>query len=258
VLHRAAYQALGLSDWTYDRVSCGAEELPDFVAGLGPEWAGLSVTMPGKYAALRAATEVTALAEVVGAANTLVPVPGGWRADCTDVAGVVGALRAVCPASVLADASGVVLGAGGTAAAAVAGLVSLGVREIRVVARDPGKAAPLVSVADRLGGVAEVVPWASLADVVSERDVLVSTIPAEASAPFADVIAGAAGVLDVIYHPWPTAVASAVTARAGRLATGLDMLLHQAFGQVEQFTGQAAPQAAMRDALRAATGHHVW
>jgi shikimate dehydrogenase len=31
------------------------------------------------------------------------------------------------------------------------------------------------------------------------------------------------------------------------------MLLHQAFGQVEQFTGLAAPREAMRDALRAAT-----
>jgi shikimate dehydrogenase len=38
------------------------------------------------------------------------------------------------------------------------------------------------------------------------------------------------------------------------VATGLDMLQHQAFGQVEQFTGQQAPRAAMRDALHEATG----
>jgi shikimate dehydrogenase len=50
-------------------------------------------------------------------------------------------------------------------------------------------------------------------------------------------------------------LARAVLARGGRLATGLDMLLHQAFGQVEQFTGLRAPRAAMRDALRAATGN---
>jgi shikimate dehydrogenase len=41
------------------------------------------------------------------------------------------------------------------------------------------------------------------------------------------------------------------------LATGLDMLLHQAFGQVEQFTGCPAPKPAMCDALRAATGNTV-
>jgi shikimate dehydrogenase len=64
-------------------------------------------------------------------------------------------------------------------------------------------------------------------------------------------------VLDVIYHPWPTPLATAVHACDGRLATGLDMLLHQAFGQVEQFTGHPAPREAMRDALRSATGGQV-
>ena len=58
-------------------------------------------------------------------------------------------------------------------------------------------------------------------------------------------------MLDVIYHPWPTPVAVAVEQAGTRLATGLDMLLHQAFGQVEQFTGKPAPQDVMRDALAA-------
>ncbi|MER6877915.1 shikimate dehydrogenase, partial [Amycolatopsis sp. NPDC000673] len=52
VLHRAAFAALGLDGWTYDRVETDAAELPGFVDGLGPEWVGLSVTMPGKRAAL--------------------------------------------------------------------------------------------------------------------------------------------------------------------------------------------------------------
>ena len=51
-LHLAAYRALGLDDWTYERIECTAEQLPPLVGSLGPEWVGLSVTMPGKFAAL--------------------------------------------------------------------------------------------------------------------------------------------------------------------------------------------------------------
>ena len=71
----AAYRALGLDGWTYERIECGAEELPSLVSELGQEWVGLSVTMPGKFAALRFADERTERAELVGvgqhiAANT--------------------------------------------------------------------------------------------------------------------------------------------------------------------------------------------
>lgn len=69
-LHLAAYRALGLHDWTYERIECGAAELPVVVGGFGPEWVGVSVTMPGKFAALRFADERTARADLVGSANT--------------------------------------------------------------------------------------------------------------------------------------------------------------------------------------------
>src|SRR6201995_161825 len=93
-LHVAAYRALGLDEWTYDRIECGADELPGVVGGFGPEWVGVSVTMPGKFAALRFADERTDRAELVGSANTLVRTPTGWRGDTTDVPGVGGALSA--------------------------------------------------------------------------------------------------------------------------------------------------------------------
>jgi shikimate dehydrogenase len=70
----------------------------------------------------------------------------------------------------------------------------------------------------------------------------------------AAAVAAAPVVLDAGYSPWPTPVAAAVMAAGGRLASGLDMLLHQAFGQVEQFTGCPAPREAMRKALHEATG----
>ncbi len=77
-----------MTDWTYERIECTGEQLPGLVSGLGPEWVGLSVTMPGKVAALEFATERTDRAVAIGSANTLVRIDDGWRADCTDVDGV--------------------------------------------------------------------------------------------------------------------------------------------------------------------------
>src|SRR6201985_1707346 len=112
-LHLAAYRALGLADWTYERIECGADELPEVVGGFGPEWVGVSVTMPGKFAALRFADERTERAELVGSANTLLRPPGGWRGDNTGVRGGAGALGAEGSASSRAGVSG----AGGAAPA---------------------------------------------------------------------------------------------------------------------------------------------
>lgn len=251
VLHLAAYRALGLTGWSYERIEADAAALPALVASLDSTWAGLSVTMPGKRAALELADRATPRAVAVGAANTLVPQGSGeWHADCTDVDGVVGALRAAAGYEPVAGAAGVVLGAGGTACAAIAGLAELGVSSVSVVARSPERAQDAVRCGEKLGLPVELVPWSSL-ETVASATVLVNTAPAAAIEPHLPALASASYVLDVIYHPWPTPLAQA---RDSRLATGLDMLLHQAFGQVEQFTGQPAPRAAMRDALREATG----
>jgi shikimate dehydrogenase len=80
---------------------------------------------------------------------------------------------------------------------------------------------------------------------------VVSTIPAAAAAAVAESVAVAPVVLDVIYDPWPTPLADAVVRNGGTVVSGLDMLLHQAFGQVEQFTGLPAPRAAMAAAALA-------
>ncbi|WP_217157789.1 shikimate dehydrogenase [[Mycobacterium] fortunisiensis] len=244
-LHLAAYQALGLTSWTYERIECTAEQLPGLVGGLGPEWVGLSVTMPGKFAALEFADQHTDRAQLVGSANTLVHLPsGGWRADNTDVDGVVGALGS-------AGDSALVIGSGGTAPAAVVALAELGVQRITIVARDEGKASRLVDLARRCGvhsGWCEL-GGAGLRDAVSAADSAVSTIPAVAAAGYADVLARVPRVLDAIYDPWPTPLAAAVEAAGGEAINGLQMLLNQAYAQVEQFTGMAAPKSAMSEAL---------
>ncbi len=244
-LHLAAYRALGLTSWTYERIECTAEQLPGLVGALGPEWVGLSVTMPGKFAALEFADQRTDRAQLVGSANTLVRMPtGGWRADNTDVDGVTGALGT-------AGDSALVIGSGGTAPAAVVALAELGVQQITIVARDEGKASRLVDLAGRCGAHSSWcdIGGAALTDAVAGADSAVSTIPADAAAAYADKLARVPRVLDAIYDPWPTPLAKAVEAAGGEAINGLQMLLNQAFAQVEQFTGMPAPKAAMRAAL---------
>src|ERR1700759_4466765 len=184
-LHVAAYRALGLDEWTYDRIECGADELPGVVGGFGPEWVGVSVTMPGKFAALRFADERTDRAELVGSANTLVRTPRGWRADNTDIDGVMGALGT-------ASGRAVVAGSGGTAPAAIVALADLGVGDITVVARNPDKAARLVELAARVGAAARFCeldsdPGGPVADRVKAAGLLVSTLPDDVAARYAHV-----------------------------------------------------------------------
>lgn len=250
LLHLAAYAALGLSDWTYERIECTGEQLPALVDSLGPEWVGLSVTMPGKIAALDYATERTPRAVTIGSANTLVRIDGGWRADCTDVDGVTGALIAGGVGD-LSGTSAVVVGAGGTARPALVALAELGVRTVTVVARDPGRASGAIECGSAVGLGIDLVSFddARLGGICAESSVLVSTVPAEAAAPFAQQLGRARFVLDAIYNPWPTPLASAVEAAGGTVIGGLEMLLNQAFGQVEQFTGKPAPREAMAAAI---------
>jgi shikimate dehydrogenase len=84
-------------------------------------------------------------------------------------------------------------------------------------------------------------------------ELVVSTLPPGA----ADRLAALAWrpdqvVLDVVYDPWPTAVAHAALRAGATVISGASMLLHQAAAQVELMTGRAAPLDAMRAALRQA------
>jgi shikimate dehydrogenase len=84
---------------------------------------------------------------------------------------------------------------------------------------------------------------------VAAAGVLVNTLPADVAGRYVAVLAPVALLLDAVYAPWPTPLAAAVSAAGGRVIGGLQMLLHQAFTQVELFTGLPAPREAMASAL---------
>ncbi|MET0700326.1 MAG: shikimate dehydrogenase [Mycobacterium sp.] len=249
-LHLAAYRALGLLDWTYERIECTADQLPSLVGSLGPEWIGFSVTMPGKFAALAFADERTPRAALVGSANTLLRTADGWRADNTDVDGVIGALGTA--GQVPPRSNAVILGAGGTAPAVVVALAALGFEQVTLASRNPERAAQPLGVAQAAGVAAQycALDGPALAQRVAEAAVVVNTLPADVAAGYTQAVAAAPVLLDAIYDPWPTPLAAAVSAGGGAVISGLQMLLHQAFAQVEQFTGHPAPRAQMAAALR--------
>jgi shikimate dehydrogenase len=253
LIHNAGYAAAGLTGWSYTRIECAASELPALVAGLGPEWAGLSVTMPGKEAALAVAAEVSPVAAAVGAANTLVRRPDGtWYADNTDVAGMVDVLTA---AGVTPGATMTVLGAGGTARAALAAAARLRCSAVTLVARRPAAVDELRPVARDVAVPLVGAAWDEAAAHV-RADVVISTVPRGVADPLAGEVRWRPGTVffDALYDPWPTPLAAAAQAAGCPVVSGLDLLLAQAIGQFEQFTGAPAPVDAMRAALSAARG----
>lgn len=251
VIHSAGFAAAGLFDWSYTAVECAEAELPGLIAGLGPEWAGLSVTMPLKEAALAVASSSSRPAAAIGAANTLVRQPdGSWYADNTDAPGMVAVLR---DAGVTHGPRVTVLGAGGTARAALAAASVLGATLVTVVARRPAAVTQLQPVADALGVAVRPVAWDAAAAAL-DTDVVVSTVPKGVADQFAAAVPWAAGsvVFDALYDPWPTRLAVAAEAAGCRVVNGLDLLVGQALVQIELMTGRSVPAATLMAAGRAA------
>jgi shikimate dehydrogenase len=207
--------------------------------------------MPLKEMALIVASSVSATASAVGAANTLVHLPdGSWHADNTDVPGMVAALREVAG---LEQASSIaILGAGGTARAALAAAAQLGAAEVTVYARRPAAIEQLEPVAAALGVAILPAGWDVAADCRTAQLVL-STVPKGVADDLAVDWRPETVLFDALYHPWPTPLAASAQAAGCRIVSGLDLLLAQALGQFEQFTGIEAPAAAMAAALHEAS-----
>ena len=148
VLHRAGYRALGLAGWSYEAIECDEQGLAGFLGSLGPDWAGLSLTMPLKRAVLPLLDDAEQLALDVGAANTVLLRDGRRLGYNTDVPGMVTALR---QAGVTADGNALILGSGATACSALAALREIGASEISVAVRSRPGLSQLRAVAARLG-----------------------------------------------------------------------------------------------------------
>lgn len=255
VIHRAAWAQLGIDGWEYHRLEQDTDSLPGFIAGLGADCAGLSVTMPCKQAVMPLLDVIDPLASAVGAVNTVVPSSGVLAGFNTDVTGIASAVRRACSmAGCSAPSSALVLGARATASSALAALGELGITSSTVAARRFGGPGSVVAAASRLGVTIEQVLWSDAEAVdraASSADLVISTLPASAADPLAERLRVREGqiLLDVVYSPRDTALRRAFESAGGVVAEGTDMLVFQAGAQVQLMTGRSPDTGVMREAL---------
>ncbi len=236
VLHRAAYADLGLR-WSYAAIECTVPQLvPELAAArTDPGFGGFSLTMPLKEAVLGLLDEV---GTDLGAVNTVLPRQGRLVGLNTDSDGVAAALAELAPA----PGPAAVLGAGGTARAAVAALRRLG-REPDVLARRP--------LPDLLG--ARVLPWSGFDP--GGYAVVVATTPHGATDALAERgWPRRTALLDVLYAPWPTRLAAVAEGAGAVVVGGLAVLVGQAVEQVVAMTGARPSAAVLRAAGESALG----
>ncbi|WP_322409117.1 shikimate dehydrogenase [Microbacterium invictum] len=248
-VHAAAYAELGLP-WTYERRRVSAEQFATTLRDPAETWRGLSLTMPLKHVAAKAARRLDRAAQLSGAVNTLIPDGDGACGFNTDVAGLVAAIR---EEGIDGADTGRILGAGATATSALLALDALGAREVEVRARRPEAAGHLVALGEKLHLAVTAVPLDAPRTRIGSAGaapLTIATLPGDAALPASvleAVLAPEALLVDVVYGTWPTLLAEAWERAGGRAISGLPMLLHQAVRQVRIFATGDADQPLARE-----------
>jgi shikimate dehydrogenase len=241
-IQNAALQAAGLDGWRYQLLPVPPQLFSEVVPALNMAgFAGANVTIPHKQAALALAHDATARAQAIGAANTLTfGAEGEIRADNTDAPALIAAL----PFAV-GGRSAMILGAGGSARAAIWALSDAGAAEVRVWNRTASRARELAA---ELGAVASQRP--------APADILVNctAVGLDGSDPFDRLplepgdLPGYGCVVDLVYTVHGTVLVDRAREQGIPAVDGLELLIGQGALSFEIFTATPASLDAMRAA----------
>lgn len=243
-MHNAALHAAGLTDWRYQALPIPPELLAETLRALPRSgFRGVNVTIPHKEAALALADEASDSASAIGAANALIfGARGEIRAENTDAPALIETLP-LPPAGRTA----LVLGAGGSARAAVWALLQAGAAEVRVWNRTAERARLLCA---EIGGTpvdqatpADLLVHCTSSGLDSSGDIF-KELPLTA-----DAVGAYECVVDLVYSDEQTQLTSAATARRLAVVDGLELLIAQGALSFGLFTGRFAPVRAMREAI---------
>jgi shikimate dehydrogenase len=265
-IHNAALAALGMDGWRYQLLPVPPELLAETTRALGQaRFVGANVTIPHKQAALALADGASAAARAIGAANTLTFDPDGRiAAENTDAPGLIAALGR-SPR----DMSALVLGAGGSARAAVWALREAGAREISVWNRTPERAEDLAKELDvrsvRRAPAAELLvncTAVGLAPASRRLEPAPGRLQRSASEPEElnqlgltfDQVGNYSYVVDMVYRTGSTQLLAAAREHGAHTLDGLDVLVAQGALSFELWTGRRPPLDVMRAAARRVPG----
>ena len=277
-MHDAALKALGMDDWHYQALPVPQELFAETVRALGAAgFVGANVTIPHKQAALALADQASDAARAIGAANTLTFAPDGTiAAENTDAPGLIAALEQLV--DLPARPNALVLGAGGSARAAVWALREAGAREVSVWNRTPERATALAAElgaravsepgrADLLINCTSVGLIGGLEGPDRSRETRAfganprfgHPLERSASEPEGlnqlgltfDQVGEYPYVVDFVYRSDPTPLLAAARAHGAGTVDGLEILVAQGALSFELWTGREAPRDVMRRAAKA-------
>lgn len=215
---------------SYEKIEVLPGKLEESVRHLVEQgYIGFNVTIPHKQAIMALCGSVDETARRIGAVNTVaVMEDGSLRGMNTDSFGFVESILHADGDIDLFGGAALVLGAGGAARAVVHGLLSLGVKDIRIANRTRAKAEAIAA-----DFAAEVVDWDERAQAAEGAAILVNTTSlGMAGQPALEFDLGHlpqhAAVCDIVYKPLHTELLQAAASRGNTVVTGIGMLLHQA------------------------------
>jgi shikimate dehydrogenase len=259
VMHNAAIASLGL-DYVYLPLPVKPEDLEVAIAGFAAiNLKGFSVTIPHKQAIIPFLSEVSPVAQAVGAVNTVWRNETGWAGTNTDVQGFLAPLRD--NNRDWSQTTAAVLGNGGAARAVVAGCAQLGCAEVRVFGRSWEKLNDFLDswLDSPLPVKLSVHRWEELPNLISKTDLLVNATPIGMH-PHVDRSPLDAGVMeklppnaiayDLIYTPNPTQFLKQAQMSGAIAIDGLEMLVQQGAAALEIWLQQPVPVDIMRQSLR--------
>jgi len=245
-MHNAAFRALGL-DCEYRRHVVSASELASFISGMQEQGIrGLSVTIPHKVPALQLVDRLDTAAHQIGALNTiLLEADGSLAGFNTDWLGVQ---KAAAELIDIRRKRVLILGAGGTARAAVYAFKAAGSARVQILNRTGSKALALAEAFS-----VEARNWAEMKEVVAEADIIFNAtsvgLESDRSPIPATYLHSGQVVLDAVYTPSRTRLLIEAEEQGCVIGLGYRMLLWQGVEQFRLFTGQDAPVGVMESVL---------